>query len=115
MLITVDEDSSTPIYAQIVTQIRQGVARGLVKEGERLPAARELAEQIGVHMHTVLRAYGELRDAGVLQLRQGRGAVIRRGSKTKASQVDRLATRLVTEAKRQGVSKKELMGLIERM
>lgn len=115
MLVTVDEDSATPIYAQIVTQIRHGVARGAIKEGDRLPAARELAEQIGVNMHTVLKAYGELRDAGLLQLRRGRGATIRHGSKMKASQVHRMAGRLVTEAKRQGVSKEELMGLIERM
>ena len=76
VLIRIDPRAPVPIYAQIEREVRRAVASGMVLEGERLPAARDLATSLDVNMHTVLRAYTELRDAGVIDLRRGRGAVV---------------------------------------
>ncbi|WP_109473044.1 GntR family transcriptional regulator [Ornithinimicrobium cavernae] len=76
MLIRIDPRGSEPIYQQIVRELRRAIASGEVAAGERLPAARELARSLDVNMHTVLRAYTELRDAEVIDLRRGRGAVV---------------------------------------
>ena len=79
MLLSIDEKDGRPIYAQIVSQVRQQVGRGILKPGEELPSVRELADSLGVNMHTVRGAYLKLRDQGVIRLRLGRRAVISAG------------------------------------
>lgn len=76
MLLRVDPSAEEPLFAQLVAQIRLAVARGDLVDGERLPAARELAESLDINIHTVLKAYQELRDDGLIELRRGRGAVV---------------------------------------
>lgn len=76
MLVVLDPASPEPLFAQIGAQVRALVSRGELRPGERLPSARDLAGSLDVNLHTVLRAYQELRDDGVLELRRGRGAVV---------------------------------------
>lgn len=115
MLIRVDHADDVPLYAQVVAEIRSAVADGALSEGERLPAARTLAESLDVNMHTVLRAYAQLKDEGVLQVRQGTGAVVRKGGRKIAGRIDRVGTRLMAYARDQGLSRDDLMALIQRM
>ncbi|WP_336727276.1 GntR family transcriptional regulator [Cellulosimicrobium cellulans] len=76
MMFRIDPQADEPLFAQLVAQVRLGVVRGRLAPGERLPAARELAEALAVNVHTVLRAYQALRDEGLVDLRRGRGAVV---------------------------------------
>ena len=76
MLIRIDTTAPEPIYAQIGREVRRALAAGDLAEGDRPPAARELARSLDVNMHTVLRAYADLREDGVIELRRGRGAVV---------------------------------------
>lgn len=107
MLFRIDTASSEPLYAQIVRAVRSAVARGEIKVGERLPAARDLARSLDVNMHTVLKAYGELRDAGDIELRRGRGATVKAKAMPSA-EVARAVDRLLVLAREKGVTLEQL-------
>ena len=64
MLWTVDPTDPTPLFTQLVNSVRRAIATGELSVGDRLPAARELARSLAINMHTVLRAYQDLREAG---------------------------------------------------
>lgn len=76
MLIKIDTAAADPLYLQIERDIRAAIANGSIPVGSRLPAARDMARSLEVNMHTVLRAYAELRESGDIELRRGRGAVV---------------------------------------
>ena len=76
MLITVDFNSATPIYTQLRDQVVIGIACGALKPGEALPSVRQLAADIGVHAHTVNKAYAILRDEGYLAIDRRSGCYV---------------------------------------
>jgi len=67
ILITIDTKSRRPLFEQIVEQVRSMIESGGLKEGEKLPSTRKLAENIGVNRATVYRAYEELWAAGYIE------------------------------------------------
>lgn len=75
-LIQIDFDSDEAIYIQFRNQIILGIATSRLQEGDSLPSVRQLAEEIGINMHTVNKAYSLLRQEGLLTLDRRRGAVI---------------------------------------
>ena len=76
MLLRIDPASDEPIFAQIAASVRRDAAAGRLLPGDRLPSARDVADALGVNLHTVLRAYQDLRDEGLVDMRRGRGAVV---------------------------------------
>lgn len=76
MLIRVDFNSSEAIYMQLCRQIIIGIANAEIKEGEYLPSVRDLADEIGINMHTVNKAYTILRQEGYLKVDRRHGAII---------------------------------------
>ena len=76
MLIEIDFDSDEAIYVQLCNQIIMGIAASVIHEGDSLPSVRQLADMIGVNMHTVNKAYSVLKREGYISLDKRRGAVI---------------------------------------
>lgn len=76
MLIEIDFNSEEALYIQLRNQIIYGIATRQYKEGDALPSVRQLAETIGINMHTVNKAYSVLRQEGLLRLDRRKGAVI---------------------------------------
>ena len=85
MRIQVSAHDGTPIYAQIVRQVKYLVAAGRLAEGERLPSVRGLAEQLVVNPNTVARAYRELEALGVIETRGRAGSVVTGGGVDRAA------------------------------
>ena len=76
MLIEVDFNSDEAIYIQLCNQIILGIAMSDIQEGDSLPSVRQLADTVGVNMHTVNKAYHVLKQEGYISLDKRRGAVI---------------------------------------
>lgn len=76
MIIHIDFNSQEAIYMQLRNQIVIGIAQEEIKHGESLPSVRQLAEELGVNMHTVNKAYAILKNDGYLTLDRRKGAVV---------------------------------------
>ncbi|MBR3761317.1 MAG: GntR family transcriptional regulator [Lachnospiraceae bacterium] len=76
MLIEIDFNSDEALYLQLRNQIIMGIATTELKEGDSLPSVRQLAETVGINMHTVNKAYSVLRQEGFVKVDRRRGAVI---------------------------------------
>ena len=74
--IEIDFNSEEAIYIQLRNQIIMGIATSEIREGESLPSVRQLAERVGINMHTVNKAYSVLKQEGYIQLDRRKGAVI---------------------------------------
>jgi len=114
MLIRIDPDSTRPLFEQIAASVRGDVLAGRLRPGDRLPAAREVADAVDVNVHTALRAYQELRDEGLIDLRRGRGAVVSASAAPLAALADEIAA-LVRRAAELGLTPATLAALIKEM
>lgn len=76
MIVEIDFNSEEAIYIQLRNQIIIGIATSTIQEGDNLPSVRELANDIGINMHTVNKAYSILKQEGYLKLDRRKGAVI---------------------------------------
>ena len=77
LMLTLDSESSVPAYLQIRDRIVALVNEGTLRPGDRLPPTRALADSIGVHRSTVVRAYDEIRALGFLESRSGSYTTVR--------------------------------------
>ena len=68
MIIKIDFESEEAIYIQLRNQIIMGIATDRIHEGDSLPSVRQLAENIGINMHTVNKAYTVLKQEGYIKL-----------------------------------------------
>lgn len=75
-MLTIDFESDQAIYIQLRNQIIIGIAAERIHEGDSLPSVRQLADNIGINMHTVNKAYSVLKQEGFIKLDRRRGAVI---------------------------------------
>ena len=76
MIIKIDFNSDEAIYMQITNQIIMGIAKRQICDGDQLPSIRNRADEIGINMHTVNKAYTVLRQAGYVKLDRRRGAIV---------------------------------------
>ena len=76
MIIELDFNSDEALYIQLRNQIILGIATTRLKEGDALPSVRQLAETIGINMHTVNKAYTVLKQEGYVKVDRRKGAVL---------------------------------------
>ncbi len=76
MVMQIDLNLETPIYEQIKQNIIIGIANNKLSPGEKLPSVRQLAAELQVNMHTVAKAYSQLKTMGFLAVHRNKGAVV---------------------------------------
>lgn len=119
MLLRIREDSDSPIYQQIIDQIKAQIADETLKKGDRLPSVRELSADLGINVNTVYKAYRELESQGILRMRAGSGATIIAEHKNRVQPKDRekilkeMLERLRVEAYHLGFDDSYLMRLLK--
>ena len=112
MLVRLDSASDVPLFAQVAASVRADAAAGRLRPGDRLPSAREVASALGVNLHTVLRAYQELRDEGLVDMRRGRGALVTDAAVPLVQLHDEIAA-LAARARTLGLSPDTLAALVK--
>lgn len=76
MFIEIDFNSDEALYLQLRNQIIIGIATSRIQEGDALPSVRQLADTIGINMHTVNKAYSVLKQEGFVKVDRRKGAII---------------------------------------
>ena len=110
----IDHGSRERLQDQVASCVRRGVASGELSVGEQLPPAAELGAALSVDRNTVLTAYRQLRDDGVLEFRRGRGARVA-STGPSLSVVAEAAQKLIATASEHGVGKTELIQIIKEL
>ena len=115
MVIEIDFNSDEAIYVQLCNQIIMGIATSQLQEGENLPSVRQLADTIGINMHTVNKAYTVLRQEGFVNIDRRRGAVIAVDvNKARALQeMKETLAILIAKGSCRNISKEEVHALID--
>ena len=88
MIFRLSPSSGVPIYLQVIDQVKHAVETGALRPGDQLPTLRKMADDLAVNSNTVVRAYRDLQQEGVIELRHGSGAYISE-NKTPVARVSR--------------------------
>ena len=115
MFIEIDFNSDEAIYVQLMNQIILGIATSRLQEGDPLPSVRQLADTIGINMHTVNKAYSLLRQEGFVTIDRRRGAIIA-VDENKIKAMEEMKENLIVALAKgccRNVSREEVHGLID--
>lgn len=112
MIIELNTSSDTPIYVQLRNQIVLGIGRGEFKEGEGLPTVRQLAQDAGINVMTVNKAYGVLKAEGFIEIDRRHGAKVCTGQDYGVEYKEKVEAELellITETSLKGMKKEEFL------
>ena len=115
MILKIDFESELPIYEQLKRQIIYGIASGQLEKGESLPSVRQMAEDIGINLHTVNKSYNILKAEGYLIIDRRAGAMVASSLPKNTEEFnEKLKDDLeyiVSEAYCRGIKKEEFLNL----
>lgn len=117
LILNLDFNSDKPIYIQIREEVIKSIANGELEIYESLPSVRSLADEIGINLHTVSKAYNLLKDEGYISIDRRKGAVINNLPIDKDinnfNQIKDQIELLVAESYLKGIDKSEFIDLCE--
>ena len=120
MFINIDLQSEDPIYTQLKNQIIAGIAKKDLKLGEKLPSVRALAADIGINLHTVNKAYQQLKQEGFILIHRQKGVVIHPDGVPQADdayreKLSRALNQVIAESVCRGIEREEFLQLCSRL
>lgn len=116
MIISLELESDTPLYEQLHNQIVIGIASGRLTPGERLPAVRQLADDLGINMMTVNKAYSLLKQQGYIVIDRRHGAQVnthfdKAGALPPA--LEKQLTFIIAQAKIRGIDQEQFSAICQ--
>ncbi len=113
-----DFDKNTPIYIQIMFEIKKRISTGQLGPGEKLPSVRDLADELTVNPNTIVRAYQELEREGITETKRGMGTFVVENDKNSILQMKKkigknFAEEFIKKMREAGVSDDEIMNLVK--
>ena len=116
-MLTIDKTSRLPIYEQLIECVKKQILLGLLKSGDKLPSIRELAVSLPANPNTVQKAYIEMEQSGIIEMRQGKGCfisekafyILSQSTREKLSDLKSLTTELALS----GASLEEIQKAVE--
>ncbi|MFA5628871.1 MAG: GntR family transcriptional regulator [Dehalococcoidales bacterium] len=118
MILQINMSSDVPIYMQLRNQIVMGIGCGELKAGQDLPTVRQLAEDIGINMMTVSKAYTILKNEGFIEIDRRHGAKVRKELDPNQQFCEKLEAELfllAAESKARGMDKADFFELCEKI
>jgi len=119
MQLSLDSTDDRPIYAQIVDEVRRGLARGTLGPEDPLPSVRELASSLRINPRTVMQAYAALEREGLVYVQRGKGtyisADVRPDERERPDLAREVAKRALREARRSGLELEDLIEAFKEM
>ena len=117
-MLNIDAASSTPIYEQIIDEVKEGILKGIIEPGEKLPSVRELAKMLTLNPNTIQKAYQELERQKVTVTIRGKGTFVSedyqpRKDEERLMEVAELFKKGIVEAFYMGLTKEDIYKLIE--
>jgi GntR family transcriptional regulator len=113
-----DLRADSPIYIQLVDQVKAQIASGILQPGDQLPTVRALATELRINFNTVARAYRILDEDRIISTQQGRGTYITEKPPPKVTErmrresLETLARRYIEEASRLGFTETEIQQIV---
>ncbi|MFJ9867831.1 GntR family transcriptional regulator [Streptomyces sp. NPDC101165] len=112
----IDRGSGVPAYVQIIEQTERALRMGTLQVGDKLPTAREVVAATAINPNTVLRAYRDMEQAGLVELRRGLGTFVTRSLARPGSEDDSPLRRQVTDwvarARAAGLERADVLALV---
>ena len=113
MQIIIDIDAATPLFSQLITQIKQAVVNGDLEAGDALPSIRQLANDLEINNKTVAKAYQLLERDSVIQSKGYRGSFIHPDAVVNSTVdinqwVKKTLIKIIAEFKQAGVTDSEI-------
>jgi len=118
IFLVISPQSPDPLYKQVMDQIKDGIAGGVLKHGERLPSIREMAKELNISEITIKRAYTDLEAEGFLYTRAGLGSFVAdvdqdRLRQAKLREIRKELRRVLLTARRFGIKPDEVAALLD--
>ena len=117
--IVIDTRSATPIYVQIVEQVRARARDGNLRPGAPLPSVRQLASELGINPNTVAKAFLLLEREGIVQTIPRRGVFVAEAARARAAEwiehrLDDVLDEVVREASGMGFDRGQVLAALRR-
>ncbi len=119
-MFQIKASSSQPIYEQIISQVKESIMKGLLREGEKLPSVRELAEMTRVNPNTIGKAYKKLEQDRIIVTVRGRGTFVSESLSIKTDQtamahLQEKLKELIIELHYFGIEKTDINEIVEKI